>query len=631
MPSRLVPSHPGFQAQQLAKARELTHLAGVAARGPFLGYVPDLPVHHVDMNAARDMQSLVARSFTSGGGEGEVLMLDSGWSRVTTSDPSTDMPINGGTNEIVHITQFPRTDPSGDASNDGSTEYEMTTIAILAGDGATENTCEMWRILPSTGGWVQILHTDFGPAATDRPAGDRDDLPDSCVLASGWPDRDTDAVFSGSTVNAIGIDEPCFVWTNGNDPVYIFPADSEVVGTLNDEFEDLTDAVGLDPFKAKSCEAFNNRIYFLNTTEAGTNFRQRLRRTPPFTSNPDPAQVGAGSSDLKDFAGDGLRAERLGNVLALYFEDGVAFMRPTQVRTAPDSFQTISTSRGLISTHAVCNTGNDLHFGIFTDGWFELDPSGRFREVGIANVGGVPHHKWKDTFYGLLGKDPAKRNRLYVEYHPVTNRVYISLPTDAEDENQRVWVYDRTAERVFLDTYPAVCWGRLNRDISTAGLTYGGSAPLTYSSIAPATYASVAAQAGHLSLVHGTTTGFVFQHDPDRITRDTETATGNTTPAYSYQTPYISGSSPRFLMTGDRVIVEYINLDSPNMNVQLSSKSASETQSVDINVGNSGEIHTGQGWFRITDQQLSLKLSGTGPVMIKSFEADIYEEQVEPR
>jgi len=631
MPSRLVSTNPVFRERDLARARALTQLQSVAARGPFMGYVPDLPVHHLDMNAARNINSLVARSLSLGDGEGEVLMLDSGWVRATQNNPATIMGVAANMDaEIVHLAMFPRTDDSGAKSVDGSTEYEDTPIAILAGDGSTENTCEMWRILPSTGDWTIIAHTNHGGADTERPKGDRDALPDSATFASGWPDRDSDGDFSGSDAAADGIDEPCFLWTNNIDPVYVFPADSDVAA-LNDQFEDLTEDALLDPFRCKSLEVFANRVYFLNTEEAGTRYRQRLRRTPPFTCNPAPAQVGAGSSDLKDFAGQGLRAERLGNVLALYFEDGVSFMRPTGVATAPDSFQTISTSRGLISTHSLTNLGNDLHFGIFTDGWFELDPSGRFREVGIANVGGIPHHKWKETFYSLLGDTATKRNRLYIQYHTTTDRIYIALPTDAEDENTRVWIYDRKSDRVFLDTYEVICWGLLNRPIVATGMTYASSAPETYASIAPATYASVGSDTGFNSLVHGTSNGYVFQHSQDSATRALEQTTGNQHPTYLYETPFISGLSPRFLMTVDRALVEYINVGSPDMTARVSSKDSSESTTVAINAGSFGDVRTGQAFYRFTGQQMSLRLSGLGPVMLKSFEADVYEEQVEPR
>jgi len=631
VPSRLVPSHPGFQAQQLAKARELTHLSGVAARGPFLGYVPDLPAHHLDMNAASGIIGLVARSLVTGGSDGEVLMLDMGWRRASEADPSLDMPLSGGSQEVVHITMFPRTNPDGDKTG----EYQNTIMAVVAGDGSTENTCELWRLLPSTNAWTQIAHTNYGPNDTYRPEGDRDALPDSCVLASGWPDRDTDLVFSGNDAAADGIDEPCFVWTNNVDPVYVFPADSDTAA-LNDEFEDLTSASTLwttndktKAFKAKSCEAFNNRIYFLNTSEKGVRYRQRLRRTPPFTANPDPAQVGAGSSDLKDFAGDGLRAERLGNVLALYFEDGVAFMRPTQVRTAPDSFQTISTSRGLVSTHAVTNIGNDLHFGIFNDGWFELDPSGRFREVGIANIGGIPHHKWKDTFYAALAKDKTKRARLYTQYHPDTNSIYISVPLDSATDNAVVWIYDRTSDRVFLDNYGATCWGVIDRITDPTGTTIGGLTG-TIGGLS-GSIVDLGIKSGIQDLAHGTTSGYIFQHDIGLSTRDKEQTTGNSLPLYNYLTPQIAGSSPRFLMSLDRFIVEYISVGSTDMSVTVKANAQSQVANVPINDGVFGSVNTGQGWFRITGQEFSVSLTGTGPVMLKSFEADIYEEQVEPR
>jgi len=547
-------------------------------------------------------------------------MLEPGWIRLDPADPATGLPLGTGDTEVILLAEFPRTTDTGGTAAD----IDRTTLAIVAGDGNNANSAEMWRIQPSTGNWQQIAHSNF--AGTTRPKGDREKLPDWTVFAGGAGGRTS---YTGS------IGQPAFIWTNNIDPVYVYPSASAAPTT----YEDLTADAALAPFLAKSCETYNNRAYFLNTSENGTRYQQRVRRTPPLTCDPAIAGVGAGSVDFKDFAGEGLRLMRLGNVLAAYFEDGVAFIRGGGPVTNPDSYQTVSTSRGLIGTHAVANLGEDLHFGIFSDGWYELDPSGRFRELGLVDMGGGQiRHKWKDTFYDLLGKDPTKRNRIYVEYDPPSNRVYIALPTDTEDDNERVWIYDRTSDRVFLDTYPVTCWGRYTRQITSA-LTYAGAAtagpggtPYTYASIAPATYASLGNIYGLEALAHGTLNGYVFQHEPGTISRDVEAATGNAVPTYAYETHYKYGSSPRFLISADRVLVEYANLNSPNMNAVVSSPDGlSETVSLPINVGNAGDLNMAKDFFRFTGTQLNLRLTGVGPVLLKSFEMDLFQDEVEPR
>ena len=632
MPSRLTSPTRTLREQDLRRAEALSTLRIVAAQGPWLGYVPDLLTYALPPTACRTMMGLIPRAWSAGGGEGELLMVAEGWIRVDSTDPPAELPLgSGANNSVVRLDQFERTNDAGDQTGD---IYNTTIIAIVAGDGTTENTSTMYRLVPSSGAWLQVAHTNFGPAATVRPKADRDSLPDSATFAAGAPTR-----AAHSAVN--GIDQPCFLWTNNIDPVYVYPADSNAGASLHIQYEDLTDDAGLDPFLCRSLEPFNNRVYFFNTSENGTRYRQRLRRTPPFTCDPLTTGIGAGSTDLKDFQGEGLRAERLGSVLALYFEDGVAFMRPTGVATAPDSFQTISTQRGLLGTHALTNLGNDLHFGIFTDGWFELDPSGRWKEVGLVEQGGAPKGKWKDTFYNLVAKDPAKRNRLYIKYLPSHNRVCIAIPTDTETDNEVVWVYDRTADRVFPDAYPVTCWGLYDRQVTT-GLTYATSAtagvggtPLTYATVAPQTYASVASQWGLRALAHGNLLGYVLQHEDDVLTRDRSKAAGGSDAiVYTYETHYAAGTSSRFLSTLDRVLLEYVNISSPNITVEVrnnpSVAGGAETNIVAVNEGEAGDLHTAESYFRLSGQQLNVTLSGTGPIMLKGFEADVFDELVEP-
>lgn len=551
-----------------------------------------------------------------------------GWQRVSNSDPAAVMPLgtdsgggSGTEHEIIMIAQFPRTTAGGAQSG----EETNTLLAWVAGDGVgqvggTENTAELWRVLPSTNVWERVLHINTAAGDPEanalRPGGGRDAIPDSCVLAAGAPARTS---FTGN------IADPVFIFTNNVDPVYVFPS-----GTGLHTFEDLTEDGDFEPFFAKSCEVFNNRVYFLNTSENGTRRRQRLRRTPPFTADPDNSQVGSGALDLKDFSGDGLRCERLGVVLVCYFEDGVAFIRSTGNYTAPDAVQTISTSRGLVSTHSVVNLGNDLHFGIFNDGWFELDPSGRFNEVGIGDIGGSRIGKWKQTFYNLLAKDPDKRGRLYCTYNPEADQVHISTPTDGTDENSVVWVYDRQSDRVWVDTYEALCFGLYNRQLT--GATTYDSTTKTYTSIAPATYASLEAQFGVQAFSHGTSNGYIFQHDPDLINREKEAVTGSDAPAWSYKTHPMAGDSPRNLLVMDRFLLEHIGLDNTNrvtVIVAGDGGSGSEVTFGAITLGRLPLIHMDSTFIRHASRQLDVAWSGTGPIMVKSFEADVFDEQVE--
>ena len=614
MPSRLVHTNPQFRERDRAKAQALASLGTATANGPWMGYVPDLIVNGMDPSYFADCNAIFPRAVTSAGSTGEVLMLEPGWARLDTADTSVTLPgsttINHANPKVVWIGTF--------KSTNSITTYQ--TLAWTAGNGADENTAALWGVNVTTKAWTRILHS--AAATTVRPEGNRDAMPDVALFAAGAPTR---AAHTGP------IDEPVMIITNNVDPVYVFPSGSGLA-----TFEDLVELVGFAPFLAKSVEVFNNRVYYLNTSENSVRYPQRLRRSPPFTCDPLNTAVGSGASDLKDFAGDGLRIERLGTVLVCYFSDGVAFVRATGNYTAPDAFQTVSTSRGLISTHSLVNIGNDLHFGIFTDGWFELDPSGRFREVGLIDAGnGVISGKWKSTFYNLLTNNPDLRERLYCHYESSTDKVYISIPTDDDAENSQVWVYDRHADRVFLDTYEALCFGEVERQTRT-GLTYVTVAPQTYDDISPETYATVEAKFGVKALVHGDSNGFIFQHDPEMITRDEPADTGNTTPYAHFKTHPLSFGNSHGLVCADRVLLEYVGFAMPAWGCEVSSlvlgASSSDTPQTAIlntTIGALGSVTTAYHSLRKSGPQLQFLFAGQGPMMFKSFSLDIFDEKVE--
>src|SRR3990167_377060 len=180
------------------------------------------------------------------------------------------------------------------------------------------------------------------------------------------------------------------ILTNGYDAVY-----QHVPGGAN--YTDFSPAV-LNTFKAKSvCSAFE-RIFFLNTSEAGTGFPNRLRGT---TRSATPSLSGLGSVliSFDEIQADGVACRKLGSSMAVYFRRGVAFCRETGNITVPVVRDYVSLERGLVGTLAVCDLGSGVHFGIFNDGWFLLDDHGRFTEVGLREIEGSAHSKWRQTFY----------------------------------------------------------------------------------------------------------------------------------------------------------------------------------------------------------------------------------------
>ena len=639
------------QAKAVADALSQTRQS-LSVRGPFTGFTPDVDANLLDGTAFKDLTNCLARSH--GADHGEVLGLPDGFRQVD----SDNLPLGDGltlpaapttdATTIVRLDQLARYGPSGHATPGELTgEFILTPLAATAGDGSTANTGNLYRIGASAT-WLHIppaASMSTGPPARQLSA-DRDgrtvsqSMPDSCVAPFGATTRDdNNTAAPGTDLQSGPIQEPCWIYTNDVDEVMVFP--SSTVSTLagTHAYEPLCDPTscpdldggGADGFRAKSVETWNGRVYFLNTSEAGTRFSQRLRRTAKFTADPDPTIVGAGFYDFRDFAGEGLRIETLGDVLAVYFSDGVAFLRPTGVPTSPDEPQILSTERGLISTHAVTSIGRNVHFGIFTDGWWMLDQSGRWQEVGLANLENKQVPKWRQTFYDRLSV--ASRHRLYVYYDQPANLVYVALPTNDNPEPNEVWIYDPTSDRVFQENYPVTCFGTFT-PASQAG-TAIDDLPGTIESLA-GTIDSWGSIPGFPKVrVHGNTTGYVFTHHRDVEGFDSSTSPPVVqSPAWSFTMGLRSPGGMRHLATVDRVSLEYFNhQNNANVAVQVNGPSTDGVQAVSVllNEGGVEDLNVKDAWFRYTSRSPGLSVSGSGEYHIRGLEMDLFLDPLEKR
>jgi hypothetical protein len=419
--------------------------------------------------------------------------------------------------------------------------------------------------------------------------------------------------------------------------VYPTPDADAVGGALlieNGTYEPMSDEFG-DDFRAATVEHFAGRLYYGNTIESGVQHRQRIRRTSLFDADPDPNNVGSGSFDVRDFSGDLLRLEKLADMMVAYFEDGVAFIRKTDIATAPDRVQLLREKRGLLSTHSVVSVGNQEHFGIFDDGWFFLDPSGRWTEVGIVNVDGVQMPKWKETFYRTIDLD--KKERCVVSYDG--RYVRIAFTAEQEDDNERVWIFDPRGNRVFLDFYPVTVWAEVNSQLRAAVLwneLIPGSQWTPDGSWADlrGSWASLGAQFGLRNLNHGNLLGDVMVHDYseadkwDSGTRSLESAQFDLTSMLS------SGGDPTTLKTATKLWVEEINSGTKNVTMMVGGDSAEgrEFQTIFWSLeGGIDDISTTWCTFNFTATQLYFRLTGFHPVRIRSIHFDVVTSEAQER
>lgn len=627
MPVNLVPKNPQFFQQHVEEAKASTaERQKIPIRGPWAGYMPDIDPYNAPATACEEITGLVARP--SRFSKGEVLRPDAGYAPTGSVHASTGLPLDGGggTNfEVTMIAEFPRTTLTG-AKAAGS-EYETSTLlALVAGDGTTAGTSDLYRLKNDGTTWELIPFSTIAsnPASTDALDGDRQLLPDWAIMPAGAPAR---TAYNGN------IDEPAFVWCGLHDNtddnrVMVYPVDDGTTLIADAPYETLTDQFGGNGnFYAETVEFWNGRLYFGNTSESSTRHRQRVRRTAIFTADPLATAVGAGAFDVRDFSGDLLRLEKLGNVLAAYFTDGTAFLSATEVATSPDRVELLRDRRGLISKWAVTPISDQVHFGIFTDGWFLLDPTGRWTEVGVMDVDGVPTRKWKEDFYGNL--DTANRHRLTISYDGTYVR--IAYPRAGATENEDVWIYDFRGDRVFKDSYEVVQWGLANLVISTginwdeavgsweSGGTDPEGNPLT-------TWAAEQSIEGLEVSLHGTSDGYILTHDYNLFTRYNTSSNTQVAPTYLYRSKLTNLGDPTTLKTANRIWLEYVRVNDPSATTILVKGDSAEGQeggAVNLTRGTAGDTNVAWRDANFTSTDLQVEISGTAPIEIRSIMAEV--------
>ena len=618
---RLVPDRRDTFERGQAEAGQLEGKVTLSMKSPWSGIMPDIAPHNHPANScAIETRGLIARPDPSGGGE--VLMPDDGTSPAESSAAGKSNPLPLGSNnglEVIGLHELARTNATGVATG----KFDITALAIVAGNNSTANSRTLHWVDPTTSPreWGLVpFDTNSGSATIDFNQ-DREEMPDFANMPEGAPAR---------TAHRGNIDQPVTVICSHGDHVMVFPCD-DAGGTAKHEFSRLTDQ--FTKFEAKTVEAYRGRLFFGNTLESGTYHRQRIRWTAPFTADPLVSNPGSGAMDLREFSRDLLRLEKLGDIVVAYFEDGTAFLRSTGNPTAPMERQILKERRGLLSTHSMVPVGDNTHFGIFDDGWFLLDSSGRWQELGMQEIDGKGYSKWKRYFYDNM--DMANRHRLYVAYDG--NFIRICYPRDdtASGDVEEVWVYDINSDRLFITERAALCLGTVNTTISESVAWNASSiSGETWSSIV-GTWDSFRTKFGVRTMVMGTIDGWVLIYDPDLITEFDTGTTAQVLPSFIFRTVISDLGQPRFLKTANRLWVEYINTNSTDIVTSIFGNAAtgSEAGVIDVSLTGriAGEVITGWRHADFTDTHLGFEISGTAPVLIRSMEVDLFQRGWERR
>jgi hypothetical protein len=595
---------------------------------PWFGWTPDLPAHIIGWKGFRDGSGLVPKSL---GGHGLFLTTDDGFIRVDedrmTYGGATiltanralmigpvaltwggTIPGNGVMGAVTMLAQF--TDANGLPQR----------LAIISGDegGAGFTDCLVANLNPANDQWREI-DSDLDIALADIPDANREALWDSAPFGFGCPAR------TDSGAAAANITEPCIVFCSADedgpvDPVYVFPNDAGIAGLLYDELiQDpaITPAPG---FRATSVEAFGGRMHFLGTFEGAETYR-RHRWSAVGTAYPNEAIVGSGYLDFDaDFDRRGLRIESMENHLVLYFEDGVAFQVPTNFYADAYRPRIVSKTRGLLGTHAMCAISPHLHFGIFNDGWWSLDSSGRWSKLGrlvLEETKGKAHElsKWEDTFYQDLDWD--NKHRIVCVYDKFRQLVRIAYTSVNETDNFKILNYHWPTDSCWPGRVgnPVTMWGMYDVQ-SAAGTTWGGMGlVLTWGTVL-GSWGLYGPEFVEETVVHGGLNGLVYARDFNTITHD------GGTPTFTYRTHEISrNESPWLDQTFHRFGLEYMSATGSSANVTpfMDNLSVFQTEPLSLGEGLPGQMHTAHAPFRMRGTHHGFWLTGSAPVLIRSM------------
>lgn len=477
---------------------------------PFGGYTPDLVAPVAGLASATYCTGLISK-----GGD---LQQDDGFAKVDSARlPLGASTLPSGTPQAI-TGLFSSFDVSG---TPGPMRLAMTCKG-------SDTTGRLYELQNSNGQWAhraaQGANT-FGGTTTAATLFDY----------TYFPPAQSAAVTTG-----------CAVLTNNVDQIMRYP--SSAATTTYDLFDSSASYI------AKSVEVSEDRVLALNVNVAGTRYTTRLiwtnkGATPSFNT----ANVGAGFSDFLDVKGQGLKVMNLGQLVALYFDSAVVVLQRTGIATDPFRRLYTSNERGLLSTQSVVQLGSGVHFGIFTDGWFFFDDQARWEEIGITQVSGVNLHKWHKTFYELL--DWENKSRVTCVYDGVNRFIRIAFPTKGNTNPDMVWNYDLLTDSIWPDVnYGALapnCWGSWY-DIAQTGTTWDSfSGSQTFDSPPLNAWDSYAGTRGRYRVQHGTTSGLVFKHDPQLVTRDGATGT------YSYSSNQVPVGSNGLQKTSKRLVISY--------------------------------------------------------------------------
>lgn len=200
------------------------------------------------------------------------------------------------------------------------------------------------------------------------------------------------------------------VFTNGVDvPRYYDSAECVVVPNLP--------ASGV--FLAKTVHIFNNHLVFMHTTEGGTVYPQRVRRSD--TGDFSEWTTGnAGYDDLLDTSDFIIGGAKLGSYLIAYKEKTIVRIEWVGTDDRLFNYNTIITGHGIVSQNAIIDIG-DGHIIISNDNIYKYRGDYSLEPIGESVY---------NTMFGNTGEiDPTYKKRSFGFYVEELSEAWFFFPT----------------------------------------------------------------------------------------------------------------------------------------------------------------------------------------------------------
>lgn len=340
---------------------------------------------------------------------------------------------------------------------------------ILAMTGwSTTGAGRLFYRLNATASWTAAAAAGTAPDNFGDSDGSR--LYDWDVFTPGAPGR---VVVAGAVAGPIlvmcnGYDAPAATRSaagvtivSGNPPTYTVLTDELLAGGVY--------------FRAATCCTFQDRMLFGATRENNVPCPVRVRWSKVGDcSKITAASPGAGAVDLIEFTQPIQRIMVLGDVVAVYSGDGVCFLKRTLRVTDPFQRSYVSLTRGLLAPQAVCEIGRNMHFGIFTDGWYILTESGEWNRVGQLQSDGATGVRWDELFYSTLNY--ARRSQVAVGYDAYRQQVRITFPQGVgSTKPTATWILDLKSNTVWPSgsgAYSPTCFATAKQVYASTLLTW---------------------------------------------------------------------------------------------------------------------------------------------------------------